>query len=93
MTQKLNDAQLQTALSSVPDWRIHEGKLNRSFTFNSFIDAFAFMSKIALHAEKMNHHPELFNVYNRVDINLSTHDVNGISDKDFALAKTIDTLI
>ena len=64
----------------------------KEFTFNSFIDAFGFMSKVALKAEKMDHHPEWFNVYNRVNITLSTHDCNGISKNDVQLAKFIDTV-
>ena len=69
-----------------------DGKLNRAFKFASFIDAFAFMTKVAIVAEKMDHHPELFNVYNSVVIDLTTHDTGGVSMLDIDLAKKIDAL-
>ena len=65
--------------------------VSKSFTFTSFVEAWGFMSKIALKAEKMDHHPEWFNVYNRVDITLSTHDCKGLSKLDLELAKFIDS--
>jgi len=73
-----------------PDWDLVSGKLHRDLAFNSFIDAFAFMTAIAIHAEKMNHHPEWSNVYNRVSIDLVTHDAGGISQLDLDLAAIID---
>ena len=74
-----------------PDgWANEDGKLRRSFTFKDFSQAWAFMNRVALAAEKADHHPEWFNVYNKVDITLSTHDAGGLSDKDVALAKFID---
>lgn len=77
-------------LQECPDWQYTDGKLQRQFTFKDFVQAFGFMSSVALIAESMNHHPEWFNVYNKVNVALRTHDVNGISDKDFALAQRID---
>ena len=75
-------------------WKEENNKLSRSFTFKDFIEAFGFMSKVAILAEKHNHHPELSNVYNQVNINLSTHDAGDIvTDKDRNLAKAIDELI
>jgi 4a-hydroxytetrahydrobiopterin dehydratase len=68
------------------------GKLHKEFTFDGFVKAFGFMSAVALIAERMNHHPEWFNVYNRIVIDLSTHDVGGISALDFELATKIDAL-
>ncbi len=73
-------------------WRPVEGRdaIARSFKFKTFNEAFAFMTRVALKAERMDHHPEWFNVYNRVDIALTTHDCNGLSALDVALAKFID---
>ena len=69
-----------------------DGKLHKDYAFDAFVEAFGFMSRVGLIAEKMNHHPEMFNVYNRVTIDLITHDVDGISDLDIELAKRIDRL-
>jgi len=71
-------------------WVIKEGKLNKIFILSDFVEAFGFMTKIAIHAEKLNHHPEWFNVYNKVEIDLTTHEVGGLSAKDFELAKLIE---
>ena len=71
-------------------WTIVKGKLHKEFIFKNFIEAFAFMSKIAIIAESQNHHPELFNCYNRVTIDLMTHEIDGLSEKDFKLASTIE---
>jgi 4a-hydroxytetrahydrobiopterin dehydratase len=79
-------------LATVPAWQIAEASIQRSFLFRDFVDAFAFMSSVALTAERMEHHPEWRNVYNRVDITLSTHEVGGLSEKDFTLAAAIDDL-
>ena len=75
-----------------PDWDLVSGKLHRDLTFDNFIAAFSFMSAIAIHAEKMNHHPEWSNVYNRVSIDLVTHYAGGISQLDLDLAAIIDDL-
>lgn len=69
------------------------GKLHKEIVFADFVEAFSFMTKIALHAEKMNHHPEWFNVYNRVTIDLMTHDAGGITSNDMELAKFIESII
>ncbi|MEH6635336.1 MAG: 4a-hydroxytetrahydrobiopterin dehydratase [Halioglobus sp.] len=71
----------------------NENKLYGNFVFTSFIEAFGFMTKVALLAETMNHHPEWHNVYSCVKIHLTTHDVNGISERDFTLASQIDSLL
>src|ERR671931_2668946 len=89
---KLSEQEIQNELNKLQGWTIVNGKLNRRFEFNSFVDAFSFMTKVALSAEKINHHPEWFNVYNRIKIELVTHDVNGISNYDFKLARIIDKL-
>jgi 4a-hydroxytetrahydrobiopterin dehydratase len=90
--RKLSENEIQTEVSKLEGWTIKDSKLHRSLKFGSFIDAFAFMTEVALHAEKMDHHPEWFNVYNNVRIDLMTHDVNGISDFDFKLANIIDSI-
>ena len=79
-------------LTAVPDWR-HDAKrdaITREFLFGDFVTAFAFMTRVALKAERMDHHPEWFNVYGRVDITLATHDCNGLSERDATLASYID---
>jgi 4a-hydroxytetrahydrobiopterin dehydratase len=86
---KLDDAQVKARLSEIPGWSYESGKLHREFTFSDFIEAFGFMTRVALLAETRNHHPDWSNVYNRVVIDLNTHDVGGISDRDFDLAAAI----
>lgn len=90
---RLRDEQVSAALAGLSGWELANGKLHREFKFGSFVEAFGFMSRVALVAERMDHHPEWFNVYNRVVIDLSTHDCDGISDRDFELAGTIDKLV
>ena len=89
----LGPEQVQAALQSLPGWSLQEGKLFRSFAFPDFNAAFGFMSRAALHAEKVDHHPEWFNVYNRVDVWLTSHDAGGITERDTALARTLDRLV
>lgn len=92
MVEKLSGAARRRALAGLTGWSEVEGRdaIEKSFTFKSFNAAWAFMSRVALAAEKMDHHPEWFNVYNRVDITLSTHDCGGLSERDLDLAKKID---
>ncbi len=93
MASVLSDSEVQERLQNLPGWQLAGGKLRRELKFASFVEAFAFMSKVALVAEKMNHHPELFNSYNRVTLELISHDVQGLSERDFKLAKAIDALV
>jgi 4a-hydroxytetrahydrobiopterin dehydratase len=86
---KLPQAEITARLAEVPGWDIIDGKLQKTFTFSSFVTAFGFMSSVALLAEAMGHHPDWSNVYNRVTIALTTHDAGGISPLDFTLAKKI----
>ena len=90
--QKLSEAEVVKRLPDVRGWEFMDGKLSRTFLFDSFVNAFGFMASVALTAEAMNHHPEWSNVYNRVTISLTTHDVGGISDLDFILAQRIDKI-
>ena len=90
--QKLTDAQIQENLAQVEGWTIENGKLHKAFQFDNFISAFGFMTQLALVAESLNHHPEWFNVYNRVTIDLTTHDAGGISELDFQWAKQADAI-
>lgn len=90
--QKLNDAEVQHDLQKLAGWALHNGKLHKVFQFGSFVEAFGFMAKVALVAEAMNHHPEWCNVYNRVTIELTTHEAGGISARDFELAAKIESL-
>ena len=90
--QKLSEEQIKQELSKLKGWAIANGKLTRTFEFKDFNEAFGFMTRVAMEVEKLNHHPEWFNVYNRVKIELVTHDVNGISNYDFRLANIINTI-
>lgn len=90
--RKLSEAEITARLPEVPGWQFADGKLQNDFTFASFVEAFGFMTSVALVAEGMNHHPDWSNVYNRVNIGLNTHDVGGVSDLDFRLAAKISAL-
>ncbi len=92
MATKMSDQQIHDKLGEIPHWSLAEGKLHRELKFADFNAAFGFMARVALHAEAMGHHPEWFNVYNTVKIDLATHDVGGVSELDFDLAKKIDAL-
>ncbi len=83
---------IQLNSESLAPWKIKNGKLHKLFKFTNFIEAFGFMTSVAMHAEKSDHHPEWFNVYNQVEIDLTTHEVGGLSDKDFELAGAIEKL-
>jgi 4a-hydroxytetrahydrobiopterin dehydratase len=90
--EKLTDAKIQEALRGLPKWSLAEGKLHRELKFADFNEAWGFMSRVALVAEQMNHHPEWFNVWSTVRIDLRTHDCDGISQRDIDLAKHIDAI-
>ncbi len=89
---KLTETQIAEAVASLDGWELQDGKLHRQFEFKTFVEAWGFMSRVALLAEKMNHHPEWFNVWNTVRIDLSTHEVGGLSNFDVELAKKITAL-
>ena len=90
--EKLSDEQIRKELSDIPGWNVMNGKLHKDFIFKDFIDAFGFMSRAAIHIEKMNHHPEWFNVYNKIKVDLVTHDAGGITQNDINLAKILNSL-
>lgn len=84
---RLSDAEVSRRLSDLPGWSVKAGKLHRELTFADFTQAFAFMGDVAREADALDHHPEWFNVYNRVVIDLTTHDASGITSLDFELAR------
>ena len=89
---KMTDEEIRNNLADVPGWEMIDGKLHRSFKFENFSRAFGFMTSLALVAEAKNHHPEWSNVYNRVVIDLNTHDAGGITALDFELAAAANDL-
>jgi 4a-hydroxytetrahydrobiopterin dehydratase len=91
--QLLSTAQIAAITEDLPGWSLLDGKLHRAFSFADFSEAFGFMSRVALAAEVLGHHPEWSNVWNRVTINLTTHDVGGLSSLDVELANRINTFI
>lgn len=88
--RQLTQTEVAQKLAALPAWSVRDGKLYRRLQFRDFVEAFGFMSRVALLAEKSDHHPEWFNVYHTVEIYLTTHDAGGISERDFALATAID---
>ncbi len=90
--EKLSEAEIAKKLVSLNGWTFHAGKLHREFKFADFVHAFGFMSAAALCAEGMNHHPDWSNVYNKVVVDLNTHDAGGVTELDFKLAAKMDEL-
>lgn len=88
-----NENSAQPFLKDLADWRFNNNGIEKKFVFKNFNQALGFIVQVGVLAEKHNHHPELFNVYNRVDIRLSTHDANGLTDRDFDLAKAIEKIV
>lgn len=88
--EKLTDAEIQKQLANLKGWKLQNGKLHRAFECKDFVAAFGKMTEVALVAESLNHHPEWFNVWNKVVIDLNTHSVQGISALDFQLAARIN---
>ena len=93
MASLLEKDQLNYFLEKNPSWNINDQSIKKEFNFNNFIDAFGFISKVALLSEKMDHHPNWQNTYNKVTIELTTHDIGGITSNDIMLAEAIDKLI
>jgi 4a-hydroxytetrahydrobiopterin dehydratase len=94
MRKKLDQDEREKALAKVSGWKLVEGRdaITRSFRFKDFNAAFGFMTRVALAAERLDHHPELVNVWNRVEVTLSTHDAGGLTALDIELAEKIDRL-
>ena len=88
----LNQEELQEIIRELDGWQLKQGSIKKEWSFKDFIEAFGFMSKVALISESMNHHPNFYNVYNTLIIELSTHDSNGVTHKDIILAKAINKL-
>jgi 4a-hydroxytetrahydrobiopterin dehydratase len=89
---KLSDSEISTALAKLPGWKLTDGKLHREYKFADFVGAFGFMSGVALIAQAMDHHPEWFNVWNTVRIDLATHDAGGVTALDVKLAESMEAL-
>jgi 4a-hydroxytetrahydrobiopterin dehydratase len=90
MMKKLDEAEVQARVAKSPGWSVKDGKLHREYKFPDFAHAFGMMATAAPAIEKMDHHPEWSNVYNRVTVDLSTHDAGGITQKDFDLAALLE---
>jgi len=90
--ERLEQDEIDRRLSRLPGWTIEAGKLHREFGFADFNEAFGFMARAALVAEQLDHHPEWFNVYSKVRVDLTTHDVGGLSSLDFELAARMNDL-
>lgn len=95
MVARLTEGHRRESLAAIPDWSYDEARdaITRRFTFADFNAAFGFMARVALLAEKADHHPEWSNVWNRVDVLLTTHDAGGLSQRDIAMAQAIDALL
>lgn len=95
MIEQLTEDERAAALDELGEWDYEDGRdaLTRQFVFADFVEAFGFMTRVAILAEKADHHPEWSNVYNRVDVLLTTHDAGGLSPRDVALARAIDALV
>jgi 4a-hydroxytetrahydrobiopterin dehydratase len=89
---KLSQTDIDEELKNLPGWSVVNEKLHKEFQFESFNQAFGFMTRAAMEIEKMNHHPEWFNVYNRITVELTTHDAGGITKNDVNLAKILNSL-
>jgi 4a-hydroxytetrahydrobiopterin dehydratase len=90
---KLPAGTIEKKLAELPGWDLSDSKLHREIKFGDFVEAFGFMARVALLAEAANHHPEWSNVYNRVEVYLTTHDAGGITERDFRLAAQINQLL
>jgi 4a-hydroxytetrahydrobiopterin dehydratase len=90
---RLSDAEIKARLATLPGWSLAGGKLRREFRFADFSEAFGFMARAALAAEKLDHHPDWTNVWNRVTVELSTHDAGGLTALDFELAAAMDRMV
>ena len=90
---RLSETEITEELKKLEGWNIIDNKLHKEFQFDSFNQAFGFMTRAAMEIEKMNHHPEWFNVYNRITVHLTTHDAGGITNNDVNLARILNSLV
>ena len=90
---RLSETEITEELKKLEGWAIKDNKLHKEFQFDSFNQAFGFMTRAAMEIEKMNHHPEWFNVYNRITVDLTTHDAGGITSNDINLARILNSLV
>ncbi|WP_016989288.1 4a-hydroxytetrahydrobiopterin dehydratase [Flavobacterium sp. ACAM 123] len=88
-----NEVTAQPILKDLNDWKFNDNGIEKKLVFKNFSEALGFIVQVGILAEKQGHHPELFNVYNKVNIRLATHDADGLTDKDFTLAKAIEGLL
>ena len=92
MADKLSENAISAGLNDLPGWSLENAKLHREYKFANFAEAFGFMTSAAIEAEKMDHHPEWFNVYSKVVVDLTTHSAGGITELDFELARKMNAL-
>ena len=90
---RLSESDIDEELKKLSGWDVKDGKLHKEFQFDNFNQAFGFMTRAAMEIEKMNHHPEWFNVYNRITVDLTTHEAGGITNNDVNLAKILNSLV
>lgn len=90
--KKLQANEINKLTKTVPNWRLSDSHIEANFVFKNFKDAFSFMTRVAFEAEKLNHHPDWSNTYNKINISLSTHDAGGLTELDFKLAQTINII-
>ena len=90
---RLSESDIDEELKKLSGWDVKDGKLHKEFQFDNFNQAFGFMTRAAMEIEKMNHHPEWFNVYNRITVDLTTHDAGGITNNDVNLARILNSLV
>ena len=90
---KLSKLEIDEELKKLTGWSVKSDKLHKEFQFDNFNQAFGFMTRAAMEIEKMNHHPEWFNVYNRITVDLTTHDAGGITNNDVSLARILNSLV
>ena len=90
---RLSESDIDEELKKLSGWNVKDGKLHKEFKFDNFNQAFGFMTRAAMEIEKMNHHPEWFNVYNRITVELTTHDAGGITKNDVNLARILNSLV
>lgn len=90
---RVTEAEIQSSIGELGHWTLVEGKLHREYVFRDFVQAFGFMAQVALLAERVGHHPEWFNVYNKVIVDLTTHEAEGITQKDLELARSMEGIV